>query len=60
MISLASASIIYEEVWGDEHCGDSNKLIWSMVSRLRKKLGDGGKPFAYIRSERNVGYRFEI
>ncbi len=51
---------IYEEVWGDEYCGDSNKLIWSMVSRLREKLGDDGKPFAYIRSERNVGYRLEI
>ncbi len=57
---MLSHERIYEEVWGDEHREDSSKTIRSTVSRLREKLGAGSESPVYIRSERYVGYRFEL
>ncbi len=51
---------IYEQVWGDEYHVDVNKMIWSMVSRLREKLEESSEIFNCIKCERYLGYRFEV
>ncbi len=52
---------IFERVWGDEYHVDANKMIWSMVSRLREKLGPtSSEIYNLFKSERYIGYRFEI
>ncbi len=51
---------IYEQVWGEEHYEGANRTIWTTVKHLRDKLGILSETADLIRSERYVGYRFDI
>ena len=51
---------IYEQVWRDVYDGAANQTIWATVKHLRDKLGTASEPFTFIKSERYIGYRFNI
>ena len=55
-----SCERIYENVWGDEYNNGSERSVWSMVGRLRKKLNSGHGVPDYIHSERHLGYRLTV
>ncbi len=46
---------LMETVWGMDYCGES-RTVDMHIRTLRQKLGEAG---AYIRTIRNVGYRWE-
>ncbi len=51
---------IYEQVWRDAYDEAANQTIWATVKHLRDKLGTATEPFTFIKSERYIGYRFNI
>ncbi len=51
---------IYERVWGDEYNENTNRMIWSMVNRLRQKFSAVAGIPNFIQSERYTGYRFSV
>jgi two-component system KDP operon response regulator KdpE len=54
---LVTHESLIERVWGDDHEASPNNLK-ALVSRLRAKLGQDGRPAPEIKNERGLGYRF--
>ena len=53
---MLSKAQVAEAVWGAAGAGDDN-LVETYVSRLRSKLGDGGR---LIETVRGVGYSLRV
>ena len=54
---LVTHESLIERVWGEDRDASPNNLK-ALVSRLRAKLGQDGRPTAAIQNERGLGYRF--
>jgi two-component system KDP operon response regulator KdpE len=54
---LVTRESLIERVWGEDRDASPNNLK-ALVSRLRAKLGQDGRPTPAIKNERGLGYRF--
>jgi DNA-binding response OmpR family regulator len=54
---LLTRDVLIERVWGEDRDVSPNNLK-ALVSRLRAKLGQNGRPYPFIQNERGLGYRF--
>ena len=56
--SVVSSENLFQEIWGDEYFAKNNNTITVHIRHIREKMGDATENPKYIKTVRNVGYRF--